>query len=75
MILQFIGFFVVLVVGGWLVWWGGREMWYYVNYRMATPLDADDAIEVTIFVVAFCAGCWSLYFAGTHAPFEITLKI
>ena len=75
MILQFIGFFVVGACGAIALWWACKELWYYVNYRCHNPLGKQDAIEVGVYIVAICVGGIALYYAGTHAPFEIVFDL
>lgn len=74
MILQFIGFFVVLACGAWAVLWAGRELWYYIT-RFTLPIGDDDLIDIGIITVGLCVGCGLLYYTGTHAPFEITFDL
>ena len=74
MILQFIGFFVVLGGGAFVLWWTSIESYNFLNYQLSLPLNSNDLITFGVMFLLFCVGVGLVYYAATHAPFVVGLE-
>ena len=77
MILEFIGFFVVVSTSSWIIYSLSKEVYNYFKYRLTIPLDISDAIVSWMLIIIICLAVGAIYLAWIYAPFEIgfTLKI
>lgn len=75
MVLQLVGFFVIIGGGAFLLWWAGREFYQFLRYQLCPPFDSEDFWTAIILIILLCVGGGLIYYAATNAPFEITLSI
>ena len=74
MVLEFIGFFVVLSTASWIIYSLGKEVYNYFRYRIHTS-DPGDAISAMVLMIIICLACGAIYLAWIYAPFEIEIVL
>ena len=75
MVLEFVGFFVILGGGSYLLWWTGREFYNFLRYQLCLPFDSQDFWTIILLVILLCIGGVLVFYAADNAPFEISLSI
>lgn len=75
MVLQFVGFFVIIGTGGFLMCWAGNEFYKFLRYQLCPPIDSQDFWAVVILIILLCVGGVLIFYAATNAPFEITAAV
>ena len=74
MVLEFIGFFVVVTFCGWIIYSLSKEVYNYFRYRIRTS-DPVDAIATVLIIIIICLACGAIYLAWIYAPFEIEIVL
>ena len=71
MVLEFIGFFAVVITASWIIYLFGKEVYNYCRWRIFTSNDPGDAIAAVGHIIIICLAGAAIYFAWIYAPFEI----
>ena len=70
MVLEFIGFFVVVIAASLIIYLFSKEVYNYFRYRISIS-DPGDALATVGFIIIICLAGGAIYLAWIYAPFEI----